>query len=170
MAKMRFDETYLDQDCDDLTLTSDELSTLQGWIDKFINSRQYPIVGRLILDKKLTKLRDRVLTRQDLALNDGSLSTDIPEGYATQPIYVGVGNKVFDVSFGGVDFYGPKGGYNLFAGRDVSRALAKMSFAPEDTENTKTDDLNEKQKNDLHDWIVTFQEKKKYPVMGVLEK
>jgi hypothetical protein len=108
MAKMSFDETYLDQDCDDLTLTSDELSKLQGWIDKFTNSRQYPIVGRLILDKKLTKLRDRVLTPQDLALNDGSSSADIPEGYATQPIYVGVGNKVFDVSFSGVYFCGPK--------------------------------------------------------------
>jgi hypothetical protein len=67
-------------------------------------------------------------------------------------------------------FVDRKGGYDLFAGGDVSWALAKMSFAPEDTENTKTDDLDEKQKNVPQDWIVTFQETKKYPVVGVLKK
>lgn len=51
---------------------------------------------------------------------------DIPDGYATAPIYVGLANKVFDCSFGGVTFYGPNGAYERFAGVDASRALAKM--------------------------------------------
>lgn len=65
---------------------------------------------------------------------------------------------------------GPKGGYNKFAGNDISRALAKMSFNPEDLENTNTDDLEEKQVKVLNDWIKTYEEKKKYPIVGNLGK
>jgi hypothetical protein len=32
----------------------------------------------------------------------------IPEGYATDPIYIGAGDKVHNVSFGGVEFYGER--------------------------------------------------------------
>jgi membrane-associated progesterone receptor component len=172
MAKMSFDESYLDQECNTSTLTTNEMKALEGWVDKFTHSRQYPVVGRLVPGSRLVPLKDRILTEQDLMQNDGSSSTAsvVPEGYATQPIYVGVGRKVFDVSFGGGAFYGPGGGYSRFAGRDVSRALAKMSFAPEDLENTTTDDLDEKQRQTLHDWVVTFEEKKKYPVVGRLQK
>ena len=67
-------------------------------------------------------------------------------------------------------FVGPRGGYNKFAGRDISRALAKMSFDPRDLENTNTDDLTEKQMKVLSDWIQTFEVKKSYPVVGNLGK
>ena len=65
---------------------------------------------------------------------------------------------------------GPRGGYSKFAGNDISRALAKMSFNPADLANTSTDDLSEKQKKVLDDWINTFEVKKNYPVVGNLGK
>jgi membrane-associated progesterone receptor component len=65
---------------------------------------------------------------------------------------------------------GAGGGYNKFAGRDISRALAKMSFAPEDMQNTNVDDLEEKQRKVLDDWIQTFEVKKGYPIVGTLGK
>lgn len=34
--------------------------------------------------------------------------------------------QVYDVSFGGVDFYGPGKPYNFMAGKDAARALAKV--------------------------------------------
>ena len=136
---------------------------------RVLHYRPYPIKGRLVPDSKLKPLQDRVLTKEELAKHDGS-AEEFPEGYATAPIYLGAGDKVYDVSFGGVGFYGPKGGYSVFAGKDASRALAKMSFDPADLENTSLDDLEDKQKKILDDWIKTFGEKKKYPVVGKLEK
>lgn len=39
---------------------------------------------------------------------------------------------------------GAKGGYSRFAGRDISRALAKMSFSPEDLESSSVEKLHRK--------------------------
>lgn len=37
--------------------------------------------------------------------------------------------QVYDMSYGGGSMYGPGKSYNLFAGRDASVALAKVSLA-----------------------------------------
>lgn len=170
LAKMSFDVAHLDDLAGCEQLNFGEKTELEGWIEKFTYYRHYPIKGRLIPDEKLKPLADRILSKEDLAKHNGESSEEVPKGYATAPIYVGAGDKVFDMSFGGVEFYGPGGGYNRFAGKDVSRALAKMSFDPADTENTSIDDLEDKQKKVLDDWIKTFEEKKKYPIVGKLKK
>ena len=54
-------------------------------------------------------------------------------------------------------------------GLDVSRALAKMSFAPEDLASTDLSDLTEEQLKILDDWEDKFVCKKKYPVVGRIE-
>lgn len=170
LAKMSFDKEHLDDldGCD--KLNHGEKTELEGWIEKFQYYRNYPVKGRLVPDSKLVILKDRVIGPKDLSKHKGEDGEEVPEGYATAPIYVALGTKVFDASFGGVEHYGAKGGYRKFAGRDVSRALAKMSFDPADLENTRTDDLEDKQKKVLEDWIKTFEEKKAYPIVGRLEK
>lgn len=45
-----------------------------------------------------------------------------------------------------------------------------MSFEPDDLSNTAIDDLDEKQKKVLTDWIKMFEEKKLYPIVGRLNK
>ncbi len=50
-------------------------------------------------------------------------------------------------SFGGMAMYGKGCAYHLFAGRDASRALAKMSFDAEHLDNPRTDDLTGKYVN-----------------------
>lgn len=170
LAKMSFDKKHLDDlaGCDNLNFG--EKTELEGWIEKFQYYRNYPIKGRLVPDEKLKSLAERFLNSDDISKHSGSPGENVPEGYATAPIYVGIGDKVFDASFGGVEHYGPKGGYNRFAGKNVSRALAKMSFDPADLENTSTDDLEDKQKKVLADWVKTFEEKKAYPIVGRLKK
>jgi membrane-associated progesterone receptor component len=170
LAKMSFDEEHLDKlaGCKDLNFG--EKNELEGWIEKFQYYRNYPIKGRLVPDEALKPLEDRILKAEDLAKHTGAIEEEKPEGYATQSIYLGAGDKVYDMSFGGVEFYGPGCGYNRFAGKDASRALAKMSFEPEDLENTSVGDLEEKNKKILSDWIKTFEERKCYPVVGRLEK
>jgi membrane-associated progesterone receptor component len=170
LAKMSFDEEHLDDlaGCDNLNFG--EKTELEGWTEKFQYYRCYPLKGRLVPDEKLSVLKDRVIDPKDLSKHKGEEGEELPEGYATAPIYVALGTKVFDASFGGVEHYGGKGGYNIFAGRDVSRALAKMSFDPADLENSSIDDLEDKQKKILDDWIKTFEVKKAYPIVGRLKK
>jgi len=78
----------------------------------------------------------------------------------TKPLIVGIKGKLYDVTSGS-DFYGPGGPYNLFTGIDASRALAKMSFKPEDLEG-EIDDLSQSEKDILFDWEQKFKMKYKY--------
>lgn len=170
LAKMSFDEQHLNDLAGVKDLNFGEKSELDGWVEKFTYYRNYPVMGRLVTDEELKRLSERILTAEDLAKYTGEDGQEVPEGYAATPIYIGAGDKVFDASFGGVAFYGAGGGYNKFAGKDISRALAKMSFDPEDLANANVDDLEEKQIKVLDDWIKTFEEKKGYPIVGRLKK
>lgn len=48
-----------------------------------------------------------------------------------KPLLMAIKGQIYDVSQSRI-FYGPGGPYALFAGRDASRALAKMSFEESD--------------------------------------
>nr|CAD1825030.1 unnamed protein product [Ananas comosus var. bracteatus] len=79
-----------------------------------------------------------------------------------KPIYVAVRGAVYDVS-AGRGFYGPGGAYAVFAGRDASRALAKMSTAAADVSGDLSG-LSDKEIAVLNDWENKF--RAKYPVVG----
>lgn len=80
-------------------------------------------------------------------------------------ILMGVAGKVLDVT-GARDFYGPGGAYSLFAGRDASRALAKMSFEEELLANPSTANLSQAERDTLLHWERKLCDK--YPVVGRL--
>lgn len=167
LAKMSFDTEHLDdlEGCE--TLKFGEKTELEGWIDKFSHYRPYPIKGRLVPASKLDENKE--WTAAELSKYNGELD-EIAEGFAAAPIYIGAGDKVYDVSFGGASFYGTGGPYNKFSGMNASRALAKMSLDEADLANTDTSDLEEKQLKVLADWIKTFEERKGYPCVGRLAK
>jgi len=97
------------------------------------------------------------LTQSALRRYDGS--------NASLPILLAAKGVVYDVTRGR-DFYGAGGAYNLFTGRDCSRALAKMSLDPKDvTEDVS--DLTADERKVLDDWVVKFEAK--YPVVGRVE-
>ncbi|QCD94864.1 dihydrofolate reductase [Vigna unguiculata] len=64
-----------------------------------------------------------VVTEEELKAYDGS----DPE----KPLLMAIKGQIYDVSQSRM-FYGPNGPYALFAGKDASRALAKMSFEERD--------------------------------------
>ena len=64
-------------------------------------------------------------------------------------------------------FYGPGGPYALFAGKDASRALAKMSFEPQDL-NGDTSGLGPFELDALQDWEYKFMSK--YVKVGTIKK
>ncbi|BDA42620.1 probable membrane-associated progesterone receptor component 2 [Coccomyxa sp. Obi] len=86
------------------------------------------------------------------------------DGIKREEIYISVRGKVYDMT-PGKDFYGPGAGYHVFAGKECSRALAKMSLSAEDCTG-QLDDLDEKQLKVLDDWQKRFDEK--YTFVGRL--
>lgn len=64
-------------------------------------------------------------------------------------------------------FYGPGGPYALFAGKDASRALAKMSFEPKDLTNDLSG-LGPFELEALQDWEYKFTSK--YAKVGTVKK
>ncbi|XP_040286334.1 neudesin [Bufo bufo] len=97
----------------------------------------------------------RLFTDEDLAIYNGE--------QADQPIYMAVKGAVFDVS-AGKEFYGKGAPYNALAGKDSTRAVAKMSLEPEDLISDTTG-LTEEQLKSLDD-IFENVYKKKYPIVG----
>ncbi|EFJ04266.1 hypothetical protein SELMODRAFT_228191 [Selaginella moellendorffii] len=80
----------------------------------------------------------------------------------TLPVCVAIRGKVYNVS-SATNFYGPGGPYAVFAGKDASRGLAKMSTKPDEVSGP-LDDLSEKEMTTLLDWEKKFSDK--YPVVG----
>ncbi|KAG2541181.1 membrane steroid-binding protein 1-like [Panicum virgatum] len=79
-------------------------------------------------------------------------------------ILIAICGQVYDVSRGRL-FYGPQGPYSLFAGRDATRALALMSFDPNDLTGD-LDGLSPDELEVLQDWEEKFKER--YPRVGHL--
>ncbi|KAI7898308.1 cytochrome b5-like heme/steroid binding domain-containing protein [Cokeromyces recurvatus] len=78
------------------------------------------------------------------------------------PIYVAIKGDVFDVSKN-TSSYGKGSGYNVFAGKDSSKALGKSSLKPEDCIGDYSD-LTEKELETLNQWYTFFS--KRYNIVG----
>uniref|UniRef100_A0A1D1YLY0 Membrane steroid-binding protein 2 n=1 Tax=Anthurium amnicola TaxID=1678845 RepID=A0A1D1YLY0_9ARAE len=74
-----------------------------------------------------------------------------------KPLLMAIKGQVYDVSRSRM-FYGPGGPYALFAGRDASRALALMSFDPNDLTGD-VEGLSTAELDVLQDWEYKFMEK-----------
>ncbi|KAG5563074.1 hypothetical protein RHGRI_005723 [Rhododendron griersonianum] len=94
------------------------------------------------------------LTLQQLKQYDGT--------NPSKPIYLAVKGRIFDVTTG-KSLYGPGGDYAMFAGKDASRALAKMSKDEDDIVGS-LHGLSDKEMGVLNDWEKKFEAK--YPIVG----
>ncbi|GAA5896857.1 hypothetical protein JCM5296_002574 [Sporobolomyces johnsonii] len=78
------------------------------------------------------------------------------------PIYVAIKGRIYDVS-AKRDMYGPGCGYNVFTGKDASKALGKSSLKPEDAVSDYSS-LTAEELKVLDDWEKYFQ--KRYNIVG----
>jgi membrane-associated progesterone receptor component len=160
MAKLSFEEADLASGRDLSDLGPFERSTLEDWVDKFKYYKAYPVVGKLTYPSP----GSRVFTPKQLDEFKGT--GPVPEGRVHSPIYVGVRGVVYDVSYGGYEMYSEGSSYHVFAGRDASRGLAKMSLSPEDCASSDLSDLTPAQLKTLDEWVNKFAVVRKYPVVG----
>lgn len=125
-------------------------------IDSF-KREKFPSVGKISIP-----ISNLMLKRDELLKFNGGKNM---EKKINNSIYLGLNGNIYDVSYhGGDKFYKHEGAYELFAGRDVSVALAKMSFDKKDIENYNISSLNEDEKICLKNWEKKF--KSKYPIVG----
>ncbi|XP_073020208.1 membrane steroid-binding protein 2-like [Primulina eburnea] len=89
------------------------------------------------------------ITEDELKQYDGSDSQ--------KPLLMAIKSQIYDVSQSRM-FYGPGGPYALFAGKDASRALAKMSFDEKDLNGDLTG-LGVFELEALQDWEYKFMSK-----------
>ncbi|CAM9833943.1 unnamed protein product, partial [Laminaria digitata] len=151
-----------------------EQMTLIGWEDMFA-ARGYPVLGRVVAPpapRTFSRAELRSFDgRRPVVVAEGCSLQHMPPGYAAPPIYLGVKDKVFDVSFGGSEFYLEGGAYECLAGRDASRVLAKMSMTPEDIEGVLDyRNLTDRESKNLADWVEKLGESGRgYPVVGWID-
>ncbi|MCO5562621.1 hypothetical protein L7F22_016249 [Adiantum nelumboides] len=89
------------------------------------------------------------VTEEELGAYDGTDSS--------KPLLMAIKGQIYDVSQSRM-FYGPGGPYALFAGKDASRALAKMSFEEQDL-NGNLEGLSAYEMDALQDWEWKFMSK-----------
>ncbi|KAL6131999.1 hypothetical protein ACLB2K_070371 [Fragaria x ananassa] len=82
-----------------------------------------------------------------------------------KPLLMAIKGQIYDVSQSRM-FYGPGGPYALFAGKDASRALAKMSFEDKDLTGDTTG-LGPFELEALQDWEYKFMSK--YVKVGTIK-
>nr|GEW45122.1 membrane steroid-binding protein 2-like [Tanacetum cinerariifolium] len=82
-----------------------------------------------------------------------------------KPLLMAIKGQIYDVSQSRM-FYGPGGPYALFAGKDASRALAKMSFEEKDLTGDITG-LGLFELDALRDWEYKFMSK--YAKVGTIK-
>ncbi|URD78509.1 membrane steroid-binding protein [Musa troglodytarum] len=98
------------------------------------------------------------VTEEELRAYDGSDSK--------KPLLMAIKGQIYDVTQSRM-FYGPGGPYALFAGKDASRALAKMSFEPVDLTGDISG-LGPFELDALQDWEYKFMSK--YVKVGTIKK
>nr|XP_043613123.1 membrane steroid-binding protein 2-like [Erigeron canadensis] len=100
----------------------------------------------------------------------GEISEDELKAYdgndPQKPLLMAIKGQIYDVSQSRM-FYGPGGPYALFAGKDASRALAKMSFEEKDLTGDITG-LGAFELDALQDWEYKFMSK--YVKVGTIKK
>ena len=114
---------------------------LGRWVSNLFGKKPQP--------PPLPEAAERDYTLAALAQYDGS--------DPATPLLIGIRGEVYDVTRGR-SFYGPGGPYGMFAGKDCTRALAKVSFDEElftgDSEGLDRDELDK-----LEEWIEMFEGK-----------
>ncbi|XP_060960362.1 membrane steroid-binding protein 2-like [Cannabis sativa] len=113
-----------------------------------------------VLDQTPTKASVQLgeITHQELSAYNGS--------DPNKPLLISIKGQIYDVSSSRM-FYGPGGPYAMFTGKEASRALALLSFKPQDM-NDNFEDLGPDELQVLEDWEDKFIDK--YPKVGKLVK
>ena len=130
--------------------------------DKILGRNQLPRRDPADMPPAKVDPKDYIyLTKEEMAEFNGKDRAD-------KKIYLAVKNDIFDVSKN-PGMYGWDGAYGVFAGREVSVAMAKNSTDMKDVEaDYKTTKLNVSYQDSLESWYSFFE--RKYALIGQIKE
>ena len=112
---------------------------------------------------------ERLITSTELA-SHGIKSTESKEAATAggHTIWLSILGRVFDVTSGGPSYYGPKGSYNFYSGRDASPCFHSGKNNEEGASAKLEEWEDDKHLMSVYDWSLFYEKHETYEFMGVL--
>ena len=119
--------------------------------------------------QQLSPSGERLITSTELA-SHGIKSTESKEAATAggHTIWLSILGRVFDVTSGGPSYYGPKGSYNFYSGRDASPCFHSGKNNEEGAAAKLEEWEDDKHLMSVYDWSLFYEKHETYEFMGVL--
>lgn len=121
-------------------------------------------------EPQLSPTGERLITPTELA-SHGIKSTESKEAATDggkHTIWLSILGRVFDVTSGGPSYYGPKGSYNFYSGRDASPCFHSGKNNEEGASAKLEEWTDDKHLMSVYDWSLFYEKHDTYKFMGVL--
>lgn len=118
----------------------------------------------------LSPTGERLITPTELA-SHGIKSTESKEAATDggkHTIWLSILGRVYDVTSGGPSYYGPKGSYNFYSGRDASPCFHSGQNNEEGASAKLEEWTDDKHLMSVYDWSLFYEKHETYKFMGVL--
>ena len=120
-------------------------------------------------EQKFNSANERLITQPELTYH-GIKSTESKEAATAggHTIWLSILGRVYDVTSGGPSYYGPKGSYNFYSGRDASPCFHTGQNNEEGASAPLETWDDDKHLMSVYDWSLFYENHDVYTFMGVL--
>jgi predicted heme/steroid binding protein len=126
-----------------------------------LHQEEDPLLGSISLDEEDKNSNVPTYTLDEL--------WEYGNGNDDSPLLISIFGRIYDVS-AGEKFYGPRGSYPQFPGRDVTFALSTGCRSCASDPTKTAEDLTDAQLQEGKRWLSFFQLHDKYPYVGKLDR
>ena len=124
---------------------------------------------QVVYEQKFNAANERLITQPELTYH-GIKSTESKEAATAggHTIWLSILGRVYDVTSGGPSYYGPKGSYNFYSGRDASPCFHTGQNNEEGASSPLETWEDDKHLMSVYDWSLFYEKHDVYTFMGVL--
>jgi cytochrome b involved in lipid metabolism len=124
---------------------------------------------KVVYEQKFNSANERLITQPELTYH-GIKSTESKEAATAggHTIWLSILGRVYDVTSGGPSYYGPKGSYNFYSGRDASPCFHTGQNNEEGASAPLETWEDDKHLMSVYDWSLFYEKHDVYTFMGVL--
>lgn len=159
----------------DVEINTDEAATMKNseecsnGDDQTCTNNDTPQQQEVVYEQKFNTANERLITQPELTYH-GIKSTESKEAATAggHTIWLSILGRVYDVTSGGPSYYGPKGSYNFYSGRDASPCFHTGQNNEEGASAPLETWEDDKHLMSVYDWSLFYEKHDVYTFMGVL--